>query len=263
LVSAVLSQFEVSLIDNEKDIVAKTTSVAFGKKISEKVGVNQRVQFTFQIENKILGGPLSVQQAVIRLRHTSSEQEAVFVAQPSKKGGYILAVSPNESDELFQNLSGDYEAELIVGDSTLQNPFRWVFATITLSFSESGAVSKIPNKNDPLPEIKHIFREAEKRPPITVSLFFTALSLAPILFLLIGLLIVGANIYNFPWNSVAFFSAVGFQVSLLAILGLFTLFWLELTMVTTLKYLALLAIPTIFFGQRLLRHIATTKIPRQ
>jgi len=220
-------------------------------------------QFTFQIENKILGGPLSVQQAVIRFRHTASEQEAVFVAQPSKKGGYILAVSPNESDELFQNLSGDYEAELIVGDSTLQNPFRWVFATITLSFPEPGAVSKIPNKNDPLPEIKHIFREAEKRPPITISLFFTALSLAPILFLLIGLLIVGANIYNFPWNSVAFFSAVGFQVSILAILGLFTLFWLELTMVTTLKYLALLAIPTIFFGQRLLRHIATTKIPRQ
>ena len=57
---------------------------------------------------------------------------------------------------------------------------------------------------------------------------------------------MGANFGNFPTGS-NFIFAIGFQVCLGSILGLFVFYWLKLNMMQTLGYLAILAIPSLFF----------------
>ncbi|KAL6044146.1 Dolichyl-diphosphooligosaccharide--protein glycosyltransferase subunit 2 [Balamuthia mandrillaris] len=73
--------------------------------------------------------------------------------------------------------------------------------------------------------------------------------------MLIGLLFLGANLRNFP-SGVSSVYALGFQGCLAALVGLFALYWLYLNMLQTLGYLALLAVPTIFFGNRALAALA-------
>jgi hypothetical protein len=45
---------------------------------------------------------------------------------------------------------------------------------------------------------------------------------------------VGANFSNFPLSGMGFLSAVGFLGCISAVIGLYVLYWLQLTMVETL-----------------------------
>jgi hypothetical protein len=45
---------------------------------------------------------------------------------------------------------------------------------------------------------------------------------------------VGANFSNFPLSGTGFLSAVGFLGCISAVIGLYVLYWLQLTMVETL-----------------------------
>merc|ERR1712179_546976 len=152
--------------------------------------------------------------------------------------------------------SGKYTMELIVGDAVIENPFSWYFADITLTFPEGVAPKKDKeNRYSKRPEIKHLFREAEKRPPTAVSTAFTFLVLSPIL-ILIGLWMkIGVNISNFPMS----LSAIGFHVCLAAVFGLYYVYWVQLNMFDTVRYLGILAIPTFIFGNRLLSGIAAKR----
>lgn len=53
--------------------------------------------------------------------------------------------------------------------------------------------------------------------------------------------------------------ALGFHVGLAAIFGLYFVFWLQLNAFVTLKYLALVGVPTFVCGHRLLHGIAVSK----
>ncbi|KAJ8321859.1 hypothetical protein KUTeg_000330 [Tegillarca granosa] len=63
---------------------------------------------------------------------------------------------------------------------------------------------------------------------------------------------IGVNISNFPMS----LSAVGFHVCLAAIFVLYYVYWVQLNMFETVRYLGMLAIPTFIFGNRLLSGIA-------
>jgi len=145
---------------------------------------------------------------------------------------------------------------LIVGDAVIENPFAWLLADISLTFPEGGkakqdAMSQYSKK----PEIKHKFNVPEKRPPATVSLAFTGLVLLPLGILIVLWIKLGVNVSNFPMN----LSAIGFHVCLAGIFGLYYLYWTKLNMFLTLRYLSMLAIPTFFFGNRLLSSLASKR----
>eukprot|EP00105_Crassostrea_gigas_P035715 XP_019919863.1 PREDICTED: dolichyl-diphosphooligosaccharide--protein glycosyltransferase subunit 2 [Crassostrea gigas] len=101
----------------------------------------------------------------------------------------------------------------------------------------------------------HLFREPEKRPAAVVSTVFTFLVLAPVLILVLLWMKIGVNVSNFPMS----LSAVGFHLCLAAIFGLYYLYWVELNMFQTVRYLGLLALPTFIFGNRLLSGIASKR----
>lgn len=160
-------------------------------------------------------------------------------------------------DKDFGGLSGKYEIHLIVGDAVISNPVSWHLADVNLKFPADGGDAPAPaQKADTVkPEIKHLFREPEKRPPAMVSNLFTLLCLAPALIMFIGWLRVGVNISGFPFS----ITAIGFHVGLGAIFTLYYYFWLQLDMFATMKYLLMVGVVTFLCGNSMLVRIATRR----
>merc|ERR1711974_576070 len=85
-----------------------------------------------------------------------------------------------------------------------------------------------------------------------VSNAFTLLCLSPFLLMLILWTKLGANISNLPLS----LPAIGFHLGLGAIFCLYAMFWLQLNMFQTVKYLVVLGVVTFLCGNSLLSTIA-------
>lgn len=182
------------------------------------------------------------------LRLYSGKREIIFVAEPDNTKLYKIEV--NLAQEL--GYSGTFDLELIIGDSVVSNPIRWVLGTVEAKLGAAQPPSQ-PVAKGPKPEIKHLFRPAEKRPPKAVSMFFTVLAAAPILLLLLIWFKLGINLKNFT------VLALPFHIGLASILGLFVCFWWKLNMFTTCYLLVPIGTFTFLAGHRLLSHIANQK----
>jgi oligosaccharyltransferase complex subunit delta (ribophorin II) len=232
------------------------TKIATNTKLSKKLELNahQKVHFIFDVKDKTSGTPLVVHQAFVVFVHDGTKREIVYVAEPSstsKQYAFDLDLQKHEKDFI----PGTYGVRLILGDPISSNAVDWHFADANIAVAE--AVAKVEKKSqkfvyDKLPEIEHKFREQEPRPVAVVSDAFTVICAAPLLLLLALWLRVGINFGNIQislWS-------LGFHAGLAAIFGLYFLFWLQLNAFETLKYLAVIGIPTFFCGNRLLRSIA-------
>ncbi|XP_046384499.1 dolichyl-diphosphooligosaccharide--protein glycosyltransferase subunit 2 isoform X2 [Ischnura elegans] len=198
-------------------------------------------------------------QAFVRLTNLKTSQEIVFVAEPdqSKVYRFDMDVSGRAGD--FNHLSGKYSLDLVVGDATISNAISWPVADVLLKFSDSQAAEQpkeaSPSPYLPKPEIQHLFREPEKRPPVMVSNLFTGLVCLPLLILFGLWLKLGINISAFPLS----LSAIGFHLGLGGIFALFGVFWLQLNMFQTLKYLLAVGVVTFLCGNKMLSKIASER----
>ncbi|XP_022914167.2 dolichyl-diphosphooligosaccharide--protein glycosyltransferase subunit 2 [Onthophagus taurus] len=188
--------------------------------------------------------PRPVHQAFLRL--SAGKREIIFIAERDTSQSYKMSV--NLASELTS--SGKFEMELIIGDAIVSNPFRWKLGYVQVSVSQSGESEEKIQLTGPKPEIEHLFRQPEKRPPQTVSLLFTALAGAPLLLLFVLWGRIGVNISNFS------FTAIPFHIGFAAILGLFALFWLRLDMFVTCGWLLPIGGFTFLSGNVLLNKIA-------
>ncbi|KAF5277761.1 hypothetical protein FQR65_LT03741 [Abscondita terminalis] len=187
----------------------------------------------------------SVQQPFLRL--SSGKREIVFVAELDSSKAYKIDV--NLATELSH--SAKFEMELILGDSIMSNPIRWPFGNIDVVLNTPEPEQSAGR--GPRPEIKHMFRPAEKRPPQAVSMFFTALAASPLLLLLILWIKLGINFKNFS------FAALPFHVGLGGIFSLFTCFWLRLDMFSTCAWLIPIGGFTFLAGHHILSKLAKQK----
>eukprot|EP00698_Gefionella_okellyi_P005443 TRINITY_DN14988_c0_g1_i1.p1 TRINITY_DN14988_c0_g1~~TRINITY_DN14988_c0_g1_i1.p1 ORF type:complete len:376 (-),score=123.97 TRINITY_DN14988_c0_g1_i1:45-1172(-) len=223
--------------------------IAAGKSAGRvKFGAGQKLIVKFRVADGAdkLFRP---QQAFVRLRNKDSNQEQVFVATAQGKAAeHNLAVTIPATEVP----SGAYEVSILVGDAQLQSPTQWVIAELAVS---NDAVSVPVRLWESLyaarNEIVHQFRRPEKRPSAFMATVFSAGVLAPILLLLGGLLAIGANLRNLPLGA-KFLPAVAFIALLGAIMALYVLYWLQLTLFPTLGLLTALGTAAIFAGQRAL-----------
>ncbi|CAB4024697.1 dolichyl-diphosphooligosaccharide--glycosyltransferase subunit 2-like, partial [Paramuricea clavata] len=130
--------------------------------------------------------------------------------------------------------------------------------SIKLSFAGSPAEDKQQEKGGQFkrkPEIEHMFRQPEKRPPKTVSTAFTILALLPLLILFVAWLKLGVNLSNFQFS----IPAIVFHVGLGGIFLLMYAFWTCLNMFSTLKLLGLVGSVTFLAGNSLLASLAAQR----
>lgn len=93
---------------------------------------------------------------------------------------------------------GAYSMDVLIGDNALDVPVIWPLGTVAVSHHTSDesqtGLTAIDALFRPKPEIVHLQRTPGQRPLSVVSVFFTALALAPLLLLYLMLTSVGANL---------------------------------------------------------------------
>ncbi|XP_067410479.1 dolichyl-diphosphooligosaccharide--protein glycosyltransferase subunit 2 isoform X2 [Emydura macquarii macquarii] len=255
-----ITNVDLSTVDKDQSIAPKTTRVAYPAKAkgSFTADSHQNFALSFQLVDVNSGAELIPHQTFVRLHNQKTGQEVVFVAEPDSKNVYKFELDTTERKTEFDSASGTYTLYLIIGDATLENPILWNVADVVIKFPEEDAPSTVQSKNlfIPKPEIQHLFREPEKRPPTVVSNTFTALILSPLLLLFILWIKIGANISNFSFAP----STIIFHLGHAAMLGLMYVYWTQLNMFQTLKYLAILGSVTFLAGNRMLAQKAIKRI---
>lgn len=152
-----------------------------------------------------------------------------------------------------------------------QSSLTWDLGSINLLLAAEPPVEHSPLYTKPLlhesdttlkalPEIKHVMRPEDPRPPVVVSLAFTAAVLVPFVAFLGFVLHLRMNVTKL-FDSSVFVLGSGFMGSLAAILALFGFYWLELTMFRTLGYLAVLGFVNVGFGHLTLKRLAASSSP--
>nr|CAH7747324.1 unnamed protein product [Callosobruchus chinensis] len=214
-----------------------------------------------------------IHQVFLRLGHREDGREIIFVAEPETSGAssgqdakiYKVEVSPGE--ELAA--SGLYDMEAILGDSVITNPVKWNIGQVDVNLGTAGvrsskklggSASSVISRRGPKPEIQHQFRPKDRRPPALVSYLFTGLTAAPWLVLLVLWARIGAGIDTSKFHVTL---AIPYHLSLAAVLGLYTLFWLKLDMFTTCGWLAPLGAVTFLTGHRLLARLAADRTGKE
>uniref|UniRef100_A0A8C3S8P3 Dolichyl-diphosphooligosaccharide--protein glycosyltransferase subunit 2 n=1 Tax=Chelydra serpentina TaxID=8475 RepID=A0A8C3S8P3_CHESE len=254
-----ITNVDLSTVDKDQSIAPKTTRVAYPAKAkgSFTADSHQNFALSFQLVDVNSGAELIPHQTFVRLHNPKTGQEVVFVAEPDSKNVYKFELDTAERKTEFDSASGTYTLYLIIGDATLENPILWNVADVVIKFPEEEAPSTVQSKKlfIPKPEIQHLFREPEKRPPTVVSNTFTALILSPLFLLFILWIKIGANMSNFSFAP----STIIFHLGHAAMLGLMYVYWTQLNMFQTLKYLAILGSVTFLAGNRMLAQKAVKR----
>uniref|UniRef100_A0A8C6PAH7 Dolichyl-diphosphooligosaccharide--protein glycosyltransferase subunit 2 n=1 Tax=Nothobranchius furzeri TaxID=105023 RepID=A0A8C6PAH7_NOTFU len=218
-----VSNMDLSVVDKDQSIGTKTTRVDYPSKAKSPFTADSHQNFamSFQLVDVNTGQELTPHQTFVRLHNQKTGQEVVFVAEPDSKNLYKFELDAAERKSEFDSMSGTYSLYLIVGDATLENPILWNVADVVLKFVEEEAPAAVQPKTlyVPKPEIQHLFREPEKKPPTVVSNTFTALVLSPFLLLLILWFKLGANISSFSFSPSTILFHVGHTLKYLAIIG--------------------------------------------
>jgi len=244
---------EFRVTDSETGGRGKVHELVFPNKAGPAIAVDHKehMSLSFNIVDSASKKPLAVHQAFVCLTDVISGAEIHYVAEKGSDNNYKFELDLNSAAGDFNSKAGDYSVSLVLGDAVISNPTRWVAATVSINFPENEE-SAPPSIYDPRPEITHLFRAPEARTAPIISNSFTLLCLSPFLVMLILWARIGANISNLPLS----LSAVGFHLGLGAIFGLYALFWLQLNMFQTVKYLVVLGVVTFLCGNTLLSGIA-------
>ena len=92
--------------------------------------------------------------------------------------------------------AGEFDAVLSLADTGVAKSLLWRLGSINVTHAATNSPLRSMSQlsMSPRPEIHHIFQQPGRRPPVAVSLTFTALSVAPLGFLLIHLAKLKVNI---------------------------------------------------------------------
>jgi len=232
----------------------------------------QFVTVTFDVSSKGDGAALAPHQAFVRFTSESTGAVTHFVAAPDaaadKPGTHKLKLDLSDRKGLAGLAEGGkYAVDLVIADADIDNPTQWRIAS-SLELTPAAAPAKpapilytqpLLHESDtalaPLKEIQHQFRAPERRPPAVVSYAASAAIVAAAgVWLVYVLTSVRGVALSLPLSALP--AAMVFYPLLAAILGLFALYWLQLTMFTTLAYLAPLAAAAAFFGRQTLVAVA-------
>ncbi|RWS01104.1 dolichyl-diphosphooligosaccharide--protein glycosyltransferase subunit 2-like protein [Dinothrombium tinctorium] len=261
-----IENVEIGVVDSDQVTSSKLTELKYPSSITQvlEADYQQKLILKFVLRDKIAGDTMTAHQAFVLFVNEESKQEIVFVAEPDTSKPeivYKFDLNLNTRSKDFSHISGRYQISLIIGDFVVSNPFVWKLGSVKLTFPasrEATQAEKAPwmkTHYSMKPEIKHMFRQQEKRPPAIVSDTFSVLVCVPFLILLGLWAKLGINLKNIP----ICLSVVIFHVGLGSIFALFACFWLKLNMFTTIKYLLGLGLITFLSGHSLLSRLASKR----
>ncbi|KAI2808529.1 proteasome regulatory particle base subunit [Blomia tropicalis] len=247
---------ELNIADSETG--SRSNKLSFPSAISEtlEADYSQRIQLKFQLKDRLDNSKnVRAHQAFLHFHNEQTKQEIVFIAEQDSLGTYKVDLNLQVRSKDFNNLSGKYKLSLIIGDALVMNSINWQMATIQIQFSAgsqpTSTGSSTSSEYTAKPEIRHIFREQEKRPHPVVSNFFTFLVMLPFVGLFVMWFKIGINFSRFQFS----LSAILFHTSLALIFLLYACFFIQLNMFQTVKYLAGFSLLAYLSGHSLLSNM--------
>ncbi|GIL79386.1 hypothetical protein Vretifemale_8742 [Volvox reticuliferus] len=165
---------------------------------------------------------------------------AAYAIGKFKSGSYALSINAAAVEKQIGKLPGEYEVTLLIGDPSAKG-IDYVLGTVELRFSaastalEPAAVVRtafFQPINNVKPEIHHIFRAPEKRPPAVVSYVFAGLAFLPLIAVLLYVPTIAG--VNFKGLTAAPLYSLLFHGGLCSMLLLYVVFWLRLNLAQTL-----------------------------
>jgi len=249
-----VSDVELRITDSENGGKGKIHELTFPTPAGRPIPVDHKehLSLSFNILDSSSRKALSLHQTFVCLTHLSSGAEIHYVAEAGGDLNYKFDLDLSAAAADLNSKAGDYSISLVLGDSVIANPTFWTAATVSINYPEPEDTATTPSIYEVKPEIRHLFREPEARPATVVSNAFTLLCLSPFLVMLILWARLGANVSNLTLS----LSALGFHLGLGSIFGLYAVFWLQLNMFQTVKYLVVLGVVTFLCGNSLLSGIA-------
>jgi len=256
VVKAEVSDCEVAVSDSSDFSDISKTSVSYGKELKSPIKIihNQFLYISFKVKNagSSSARPLLVHQAVLKLTHIETKEDYYFVGKASNSRVYSVIVDFSYHKDLFANNSGDYEINLIIGDSYIDTSFVWKIGKANILFD---GTERRGNK-DPFakkPEISHKFKKAETQAEWTTTQVFSALVLSPLLYLFLSV-IRYSNFNNYPSGLTSLYG-LAFIVSIALLSGLHVYYWFKLRFLEALYYLVLIGIVAMFSGNKVLNYL--------
>ncbi|KND03293.1 uncharacterized protein SPPG_02342 [Spizellomyces punctatus DAOM BR117] len=195
------------------------------------------------------GKALSLQHLFLGARNDKTRDEKTLVCASKGTGVFTCELDQSTLDKLHP---GPHTLTLYAG-SVDTEPLAHKLGTA--EFSIAGPSTKGSSDWDvfqPLPEITHKFRPADKMPNKILSLTFSGLVLAPWLLLLGSYIVLGANFTNLFSSSVSFISGSAFMGSLSLCVLLYYVYWVKLNLFQLLGYGSLLGLITAILGRQAL-----------
>ncbi|XP_011080069.1 dolichyl-diphosphooligosaccharide--protein glycosyltransferase subunit 2 [Sesamum indicum] len=256
---------EIAVLDSDLGSIESQKKLELPGENAVALSANhlQKLRLSFQLITPA-GQAFKPHQAFLKLRHESGVEHIFVVGNSGKKFEIVLDFLGLV--EKFYYLSGRYEIQLTVGDSVMENSFLQPLGHIELDLPDAPEKAARPppqpvdpyTRYGPKAEITHIFRAPEKRPPRELSLAFLGLVLLPFFGFLAGLVLLRANLKNWPKSTVPATFASLFHLGIAAVLLLYAFFWFKLDLFTTLKVLSILGVFLMFVGHKTLSHLAST-----
>lgn len=144
LVFKVLAQvkvvsLEIGVGESDSTSALQKHSVAYPKKLDIILNADQQQKILVKVllVDESTNNPITVHQAFVLFEDDNKSREVVFVAEQDSSKSYRFDLDVGARAVYFQHKSGVYSLELIVGDSSISNSFRWHLADVELKFSEA------------------------------------------------------------------------------------------------------------------------------
>jgi len=248
--SASIKSMSLQVTGAERELL-----VSYPAKLSSQINIEQANDKRLTVNVNLVGAP---HQVFLRFVNSESKNDAVVAMKRQADSTYRVEIAFDKvASDLFNHASGQYDLQLLVGDSTFKAPIAWTVGSVALSF-------KAPKRGDKeeeaelyalRPEIVHRFNAPAKRAPAAISSAFTIAAVAPLGLLFIGLLTVGFGLGNCP-GGLGFIFGLVFHGLIAAMLGVIFLYWVHFTIFEALTYLSILGLAAAIVGSKQLNDIA-------
>jgi oligosaccharyltransferase complex subunit delta (ribophorin II) len=192
-------------------------------------------------------GSRAPHQAFLKARHADSGVASFVAAAALPNGTLTWKLTSAHIAKQIGAYGGPFSLQVLLGDASLPTPLRIELGTVRVGHLPlpSGeqpaapvATQAIVAHAAPKPEITHMHRIPDRRPPSLMALVFTALTFVPLAALLAYIRAIGGNLKGFTGAVAA--SGTVFHGILAAFLALFALFWIRLNLMQTLPAVAVL-----------------------
>lgn len=133
-----VANLEIGIGESDSASALQKHTVTHPQKLNVVLNADQQQKILVKalLVDEKTKNPITVHQAFVLFQDDKKSREVVFVAEQDSSKAYKFDLDVGARAVYFQHKSGVYSLELIVGDSSISNSFRWHLADIELKFHE-------------------------------------------------------------------------------------------------------------------------------